>query len=70
MAAIPENLIVSFCPIGDPVYSDVPKIGMPVATEEQAIEYGARLVKVGNWHSFVVEKRYVGNATTPEVGTR
>lgn len=42
----------------DVAYSDVPKASRWFATEAEAEQYGARIVGVGNWRSFTVEKRY------------
>lgn len=54
----PVELVITYTPIGEPVYADVPSEGAVCADEAHAEAYGAWIVKVGNWRSFRVEKRY------------
>lgn len=65
----PIDLAFGYCAVGDPTYSDVPRHGPWCPTEGAAEHYGARLLAVGNWRSFTVEKRYFPSpepATTEE----
>lgn len=51
---------MEFCyqPVGMHVYSDVPRRIGTFDTEGAAEMAGARMLAVGNWRSFTVEKRY------------
>ncbi len=54
----PVDMRFTFTPVGDPMFSDVPAEGPRCDTEQEAVLYGARLLALGNWRSFVIEKRY------------
>lgn len=54
----PVDLAFGYRAIGDPAYSDVPKEGPWCWRDDEATHYGARLVQIGNWRSFTIEKRY------------
>ena len=52
------TLAFVYAAIGEPVYSDVMPQGPWLDTYEDAEQWGAKLVGIGNWRSFAIEKRY------------
>lgn len=49
---------VVFRAIGEPAFSDVSDTLLDVETYEEAELSGLHMLRIGNWRSFVVEKRY------------
>lgn len=52
------TLAFMFRAVSEPSLSDLPMWRRWVATEQEALLYGAQKVAVGEWDSFTVEKRY------------
>lgn len=54
----PFTMRFGFVPLGEPRYADVPPELEAEPTEGVAELVGARMLAVGNWRGFHVEKRY------------
>lgn len=54
----PVELAFGYRAKGDPAYNDVPHHGPLLGSYDDAENYGANLIAIGNWRSFTVEKRY------------
>jgi hypothetical protein len=65
----PCELMFCYLPLGVPAYGDVPSRLDVCADEQKALLAGALMVQVGNWHSFVVEKRYYDVSHNGGTGT-
>ena len=54
----PYEMEFSYQPVGQPSYSDVPSLIGSFDSENDAELAGARMLAIGNWRSFTVQKRY------------
>lgn len=54
----PYEMEFSYQPIGQPRYGDVPSLIGTFDSENDAELAGARMLSIGNWRSFTVQKRY------------
>jgi hypothetical protein len=55
----PFEMALAYVPVGEPAYSDVPArlAGLPTYGDAEMV--GARMLAVGNWSKFHVEKVFV-----------
>lgn len=54
----PIEMAFGYVPVGVPAYSDVAPELWPQPTDAEAEMVGARMLAIGNWRSFRVEKRW------------
>lgn len=54
----PFDMAFGYVPVGVPTYSDVAPELWPQRTNAEAEMVGARMLAVGNWQSFRIEKRW------------
>ena len=58
----PFDMHFGYVPRGVPAYGDVPVDLGPCPDEGSAELAGALMLSIGNWRSFTVEKRYMGES--------
>lgn len=54
----PVEMAFGYVPVGVPAYSDVAADLWPQPTHAEAEMVGARMLAIGNWRSFRIEKRW------------